>query len=356
MRAAILWTGMSGYLNACLKELAGREAVELFVSRQAPVQEAPFDNTQFSWIQNSLVWRSLPDYVSLEARLRAFDPEVLVFSGWHLPAYRRIAKEFAKRCMRVMVMDNPWEATPKQRLGALIAPWYIRPLADKVWVPGERQAVFARKFGFGERDIFWGMLSCDQPAFEAMHLSRLAAGRKVPRSFLFVGMLASHKGVDQLVDAYECYRQKSIDPWPMVCCGTGSLGTRLEGRLGIRVEGFVQPDILRHRLAEAGCLILPSRVDHWAIVVHEAAAAGLLILASDKVGAAVHLVQNNYNGYIIDSEDVRDLAERMAHVSNLSEARLDAMSRASNLLSKQYSPARWADTLLDGFQTWSATE
>jgi glycosyltransferase involved in cell wall biosynthesis len=173
--------------------------------------------------------------------------------------------------------------------------------------------------------------------------------------FLFVGMLASHKGVDQLVQAYEYYREGSIDPWPLVCCGTGPLGSHLEGRPGIRVEGFVQPDVLRHRLAEAGCLILPSRVDHWAIVVHEAAAAGLLILASEKVGAAVHLVQDNYNGYIVDSEDVKGLAERLSLVSSLSEARLDAMSRASNLLSKQYSPARWADTLLDGFHSWPVT-
>ena len=33
----------------------------------------------------------------------------------------------------------------------------------------------------------------------------------------------------------------------------------------------------------------------------------------------------------------------------MSDGRLDAMSRASHLLSEQYSPARWADTLLDSF-------
>ena len=43
----------------------------------------------------------------------------------------------------------------------------------------------------------------------------------------------------------------------------------------------------------------------------------------------------------------------MSHVSNLSEARLDAMSRASHLLSKQYSPARWADTLLQARDSFS---
>jgi len=88
-------------------------------------------------------------------------------------------------------------------------------------------------------------------------------------------------------------------------------------------------------------------------VVHEATSAGLLILASKDVGAMVHLVQDNYNGYIFDCRDVRRLAALMSHVSGLSEARLDAMSRASHLLAKQFSPARWADTLLQAFDRYS---
>lgn len=351
MRVAVLWTGLSGYLNACLKELASREGVELFVSHQAPVQQVTFNDNQYAWIPNRLVWRSSADLAPLGARLRAFDPEILVFSGWHVPPYRRVAKELAKRCWRVMSIDNPWMATLRQRMGTLIAPWYIRPLADMIWVPGERQAAFARRLGFEQRAILWGLLSGNQPAIETVHLSRLADGRAVPRSFLFVGDFASHKGVDQLVRAYESYRERSIDPWPLVCCGAGPLRSRLEGRPGIRVEGFVQPDRLCDILASAGCLVLPSSIDHWGVVVHEAASAGLLILASDIVGAAVHLVQDNYNGYIFDCRDVKGLAALMSHVSDLSDMRLDTMSRASHLLSKQFSPVRWADTLLQAFDT-----
>ena len=347
MRVAILWTRLSGYLNSCLKELASREGVELFVVYEAPEQHAPFSDDQYEWLTNSFMWRSSPDPMELEARLRAFGPEVLVFSGWHVPGYRRITKERANRCWRVMVIDNCWMATLKQRFGVLISPWYILPLADAIWVPGERQAAFARRLGFDESAILWGLLSCDQPAFEMVHLARVADRRPVPRSFLFMGRFVSEKGVDLLVKAYESYRENSIDPWPLICCGAGPLGYRLGGKPGIHVEGFVQPDFLRDQLALAGCLILPSTFEPWAVAVHEASSAGLLILASEAVGAAVHLVQSNYNGYLFGSYDAEGLAARMSHVSNLTEARLDAMSRASHLLSKQFSPARWADTLLE---------
>jgi len=333
MRAAVLWTGLSGYLNACLKELASRDGVELFVSHQASVQEAPFDDDQFAWIPNRLVWRSDVDVASLRDRLRAFDPEILVFCGWHVAGYRRVTRELAKRCFRVMAMDNCWNATPKQRLGTLIAPWYIRPIADAAWVPGS--------------------LSCDRAAIETVHESRLAAGRALPHSFLFLGRFVSDKGVDQLVKAYQLYRESSTDPWPLVCCGAGPLGSRLEGQPGIRIEGFVQPDRLRDLLASSGCLVLPSTLEPWGLVINEATTAGLVILASEKAGAAVHLVQDNYNGYIFDGGDVNELAALMSYVSSLSEERLDAMSRASYLLSLQFSPARWADTLLDGFHAFS---
>ena len=113
-------------------------------------------------------------------------------------------------------------------MGTLIAPWYIRPLADAIWLPGERQAAFARRLGFEQRTILWGSLSCDQPAIETVHISRVAEGRAVPRCFLFVGEFASHKGLDQLVKAYELYRERSVNPWPLVCCGAGPLSSLLE--------------------------------------------------------------------------------------------------------------------------------
>ena len=173
------------------------------------------------------------------------------------------------------------------------------------------------------------------------------AGRPVPRAFLFVGRFVECKGLDQLAKAYELYRNRVRDPWPLICCGSGPLESELRGRRGIHLEGFIQPDRLSEKLASAGCFILPSTLENWSIALHEAASAGLLILASENVGATAHLVQSNYNGYIFKSHDIESMSALMSHISNLNEERLDAMSRASHLLSKQFTPARWADTILE---------
>lgn len=349
MKVAILWTGLSGYLNACIKELAGRTGIELFVCHMTPERDAPFEDDQFIWIPDRLSWRSNNDLHSLAQRLRNFSPDILVFTGWHVPAYRRVAREFSGRCWRVMTMDNCWRATLKQRAGTVIAANFLHPLADAVWLPGERQAAFANRLGFQERVILRGLYSCDQPAMETKHFARLSAGKAVPRSFLFVGRFVPEKGLVTLIDAYRIYAQRSADPWPLMCYGAGPLSHSIEGVKGVQVSGFIQPSCLPQILAAAGCLILPSKFDPWAVVVHEAASAGLVILASEKVGSVPHLVQPGYNGFIFGSEDALHLADLMSRLSAMTDAQLDAMSCASVSLSRQFSPKRWADTLLESF-------
>jgi glycosyltransferase involved in cell wall biosynthesis len=168
-----------------------------------------------------------------------------------------------------------------------------------------------------------------------------------------MGRFVPEKCIDTLANAYVLYREGSSEPWPLVCCGTGPLRSKLENKIGIRVEGFVQPDRLVEILGSCGCLILPSLFEPWALVVHEAASGGLVILASEEVGAVPHLVQPGYNGFIFDNGDVAGLASLMSQVAAMSDARLDKMSRASVTLSRQFSPSRWADTLLESFGIFS---
>ena len=354
IRIAFLWTGLSGYMNACLKELSARDGVELFVSHELPCSEAPFEEAQFSWIHNRISWRSQPNLASLESKLREFDPQIIVVPSWHIRAYRRVARMFAGRSLRIMVMDNPWRGSPKQRLGALVAPFYVRPIADAVWLPGERQAIFARKLGFSQRAILRGSFTCDHQAFSAVHEARLAQKQALPRAFVFVGRMVASKGVDILARSYRAYRRQSANPWPLICCGSGPMRSQLENREGIRIMGFIQPDEMPRVLSSAGCLILPSSFEPWSLVVHEAASAGRIILASENVGAVPHLVQPAYNGFIFNNKDIEGLTALMSRVSAMTDAQLDQMSCASHQLSKQFSPRQWANILLQSIESQSA--
>jgi len=354
MKIAFLWTGLSGYMNACLKELSGRDGIDLLVSHQMPSPEAPFDAEQFAWISGRISWRSESDLVDLERKLIEFSPEILVIPSWHVHPYRRVARRLSGKCWRVMVMDNPWRGSLKQRMGAFVSRFYVKPIADVVWLPGERQASFARRLGFSQDAILRGSFTCDNPAFAAVHNARVTSGLPVPKQFVFVGRMVAAKVVDSLLEAYKLYRKQNKDAWPLMCCGSGPMRSCFENQEGIRVEGFVQPEKMPQIMECAGCLILPSSFEPWALVVHEAAASGRLIIASENVGSVTHLVQPGYNGFISNNNDIHGLATLMSRVSSMSDTQLDQMSRASFLLSHQFSPKQWADTLLQSYEARAA--
>jgi hypothetical protein len=42
VKIAVLWTGLSGYFNSCLRELCSRDGVEIMVVHSAPASDAPY--------------------------------------------------------------------------------------------------------------------------------------------------------------------------------------------------------------------------------------------------------------------------------------------------------------------------
>ena len=62
-------------------------------------------------------------------------------------------------------------------------------------------------------------------------------------------------------------------------------------------------------------LVLPSRSEPWGVVVLEAAAAGLALVVSDVVGAAVELVRPGVNGATVPPDDVAALRRALTVVA-----------------------------------------
>ncbi len=345
MKIAVLWTELSGYMNACLKKLAAMDGVELFVASSRINKDAPFDELTFAWIENHFQWHGSVDANRLIPLLENFQPELILCANWHYQGYRKTLRHFKGQSIRVFTSDRPWMGTPRQWLGIFISRFYLHPICEAIFVAGERQSVFAKKMGFSQKEILQGLYSCDHEKFASIYFERKKQ-QLDPRSFLFVGRFVSEKGLDTLVDAYKRYHKQAADPWPLKCYGAGPLQPMLDGIPGIECKGFCQPDDLPKKFMEANCLILPSTFEPWALVVHEATAAGLAVIASDAVGATVHLIQDDYNGYIIETGSAEELAGAMLNYSALSPAARHIMSENGYLMSLQFTPRRWAETVL----------
>jgi glycosyltransferase involved in cell wall biosynthesis len=343
MRIAVLWTRLSGYLNACLRELATRPGVEMLIAHEAAAEEAPFDESQFSWISARIEYAGRPDGHTLLVQVRRFAPDLVLVGSWHLGGFRHVLERLQPRPLRVLCMDNQWRGTWKQHLGVIGSPWYVRRLFDAAFLPGERQACFARRLGFSDARIWHGLYCPDTATFDAA--SRIPR-RAFPREFGYLGRLSPEKGILDLLEAYEIYRASSADPWTLHVAGVGPLSPELDRHECVTQSGFVQPADLGEWMNGIGCLVVPSRFEPWGVVISEGATAGLPIIATDACGSVPHLVHDFANGRIAHAGGVRSLARCMAYVAGRSDDERLAMGRVSRGLASPYTPARWADTVL----------
>ena len=108
----------------------------------------------------------------------------------------------------------------------------------------------------------------------------------------------------------------------------------------------MQPDQLIGEIKKAGCLILPSSYEPWGVVIHEFAAAGLPLIASNEVGATKSFLIDGYNGFYFKSKDSNSLKSKMLKVMSFSSQKILEFSANSNELSSRINPKTSAKNLL----------
>jgi glycosyltransferase involved in cell wall biosynthesis len=342
-RIAVLWEAFSGYFGVTLQALAD-EGADLLVFRRNVMGAAPFDADAITAGLETHAWTGGPDQRELDEALEAFQPDAIIVISWHIGPYRKAAKNWRGRTLRILAISNPWEATLKQFGGIAVAPWVIKPTYDAALLCDERQAVFATKLGIPAERFIWGMNTCDHPSFSAIAAAR--GDELPPKAFLFVGRLVPVKAIDVMADGYRKYRDEVDDPWPLLIAGRGPQADLLEGVEGVEMVDFVQPADLPELFGRAGCLVLPSLYEPWGVVIHEATAAGLPVICSRACGASTRLVLDGYNGVVVTPGDTPAFTRALRRIHRADDAERRAMSQASASLSLQYTPKRWAENLL----------
>jgi glycosyltransferase involved in cell wall biosynthesis len=344
VRIAFLTNGMTGYLDNEYRHLHKLGNDLLVVAPGEPAFDAMAD-TAFEVSTDdyarTLTWSKPPKPADLVGPVLDFRPDAVAMMSWNFtPAYRAVMKAVPKDVVRILIMDNLWRATPKQWLGRLSHRWYVQPVADVAMVPSQLTEWYARRLGFSASDIIRGSLTADVDLFSSPpRTGEELAGR---RAFLSAGRLVWHKGADVLAAAYARYRELVSEPWDLHVVGTGPYEEQLRRTPGVTMHGFVQPPQVAELMHQVSCFVLPSHIEPYGVVVHEAAVAGLPILCTDFAGATAGLMQDSYNGWIVAAGDVAQWADAMARMSALPPQRLASMSAASQIIGARINPTGWA--------------
>lgn len=338
---AFLLSELSGYIISCIKRYEHLKGYSPIVYHWPAAKDAPFDKCLFDQIQRRFERTSYVTALEIIKELRYEGITTLVISGWMDNVYLEVARVLKKRGVNVIASsDTQWTGSCRQILAGLVAPFWLHKRIDKMWVTGDRQLRLAKALGYSQADLLTGFYSCDWDTFQNQ-------SKRESKSFLYVGRLISRKGINDLLQAYCKYREKTIqEPWELIIAGTGSLDYDKSRIKGVTFVGFVQPIKLPHLLTTVGCFILPSHFEPWGVSLHEAVSASLPVIVSSAVGAGDHLVENGQNGFVFNVGNVSQLCERIQDIAESDEELLEQMGRKSYEISMKYTPYKWAQTLM----------
>lgn len=112
---------------------------------------------------------------------------------------------------------------------------------------------------------------------------------------------------------------------------------------------FMDKERLRLWYQAADLLVHPTREDIWGLVVNEAMACGLPVISTDRCIAALELIRNGENGYVVPVEDAEALAEKMQAVMG-DHALRAAMSECSLRTIAPYTIEGMVESHITGFQ------
>jgi glycosyltransferase involved in cell wall biosynthesis len=330
----LLWSPLADYTVACFKKLSEREDIELYIIYRPAESNAPYHHFEVDFFKKVFIYEKEAQK-QLDEFCMSLKPDVILMASWNYPFYMSVARRSRKRGTYVIsTFDGQWRATLKQKIGILVSPFFLKPAIDNFFVPGDRQAVFARKLGY--KNPLLGFYSAYTERFKDI------TRHHISRKFLFVGRLVPIKGIVYLVEAYKEYRRSVRDPWELIIVGKGHLSAVCKNVEGIVMKDFVQPKDLPAIYSEATCLVLPSFFEPWALVIHEAVTSGLPVICSHECGGLTMFVRDGQNGYIINT-DTASLVSAMKKMSAKTNEELREMSDASRLLGSLWTTDTWTD-------------
>lgn len=312
----IFWLDFLNYLHfALLNSLAeneGRE-VTLVCDTVLPAirRGTGWKEADFGKIQPIIA----PDHATMDRLLRDNNgPEVVhVFFGTsaYPTVWQALRRSLSGQALLGIYSEPAQSLGIKGLLRQLRGRWEARRLGrriDFILPTGQLGVRWFRNCGYDDAKIYRFAYFLPAPSPTDTNIASHSDASFF--DILFIGQLIHRKGIDLLLQALAAIPGQ---PWRLTLIGDGAERQRyqtLSERLGLRdrvrfMGALPNAEAMQHMLSH-DLLVLPSRFDGWGLVVNEALARGVPVVASDMCGAA-DLLHNSDRGAVFHAGSVADL-------------------------------------------------
>lgn len=160
-----------------------------------------------------------------------------------------------------------------------------------------------------------------------------------PFVFLWAGRLEQVKGLDLLLEAVKLLSEQTEERFQLRLAGRGSLREVLERRaaeLGVSDRvlflGRLSRGEMLREMQNAACFVLPSRYEAFGVVLIEAMATGLPVIATRSGGP--EFIVGRESGLLIEPGQIEELAKAMQYMMRHIESY--SPKKIRKLVLKQY--------------------
>lgn len=284
------------------------------------------------------VWRAVA------AALAGWRPDLVAVPGWSDPAALAALAWCRRRRVPAIVMSDSTRHDAPRRAGREACKRAVLRMADAAFTAGAPQRDYLRGLGVPPGRIFLGYDAVDNAHFaDGADLARSSAGATraalgLPERYLLAAnRFVAAKNLPRLLEAQaRTVARLSPAALPLVLVGSGpgeaalrrrAAAPDLEGNVIFRP--FARYPELPALYGLADGMVLASTSEPWGLVINEAMAAGLPVLASTRCGAAEDLVTEGETGFRRDPFDTGALADGLARLGALDPAARRAMGTAA---------------------------
>ncbi len=357
-RLAVVSTHPIQYFSPVFRQLASMRDIELKVFYglegtaqthdhgfgQAVEWDIPLlDGYEYEFVENvstdpgSHHFRGV-DLPTLNTRIENWQADSVLIYGWCYKAHLKAMRYFKNKIPVLFRGDSTLideQPGMKTFLRRRFLSWVYRHVDLSLYVGQNNKAYFG-KHGLNESQLAFAPHAVDNTRFESIEKSETQKIREKLNIgydelvFLFVGKLEHKKAPDLLLNSFLKLQPPNAH---LVFAGSGEMEETLEKHANGNVHflGFQNQSQMPGVYSMADVVLLPSRGpgETWGLALNEAMACGRAVMASDRVGAAVDLVQPGKNGWVFAANDQAALCECLKEALEVGRDSIEAMGETS---------------------------
>jgi glycosyltransferase involved in cell wall biosynthesis len=281
--------------------------------------------------------------------LENYSPDAILVYGWSFKSHLKLLRYFHNKVPvffrgdSTLLNDTPGGL--KSLIRKIFLKWVYKHI-DYAFYVGKNNCEYYKNAGLKPEQLVYAPHAIDNERFNgtaASHEQALVFRQQLGLNaddlvFLFAGKLEKVKDPFLLLNAFiDSGIHKDAH---LVFVGNGHLEDDLREMAkavnNIHFMGFQNQSLMPSIYHMADVYVLPSISETWGLALNESMAAGCAIIASDKCGAAVDLIDNGKNGFIFKSGDKNDLTAKMKIIYDSKDV-LATMKKASQQKVKEFS-------------------